>query len=948
VKEFRKYFSLFFAISAIIFCCALFTTAQTTLPLLNSYNGRYNVITTGGTLRSQSNTNNPCSRNTNSTAALSGLPATATVVKAYLYWAGSGQTADNTITFDGTNYTADRTFSTVYNLSPNNFYYFGAVEDVTSKVQSRRNANYTFQNLNFQTADVTGQPYCSQQAVMGGWGLYVIYQDASETPKRVNLYEGFEVFRNSSRSFTLNGLNVPTTPSGKMSVLTWEGDPSLSGGGENFTFNGNSFVDALNPLGNVYNSTINTLNNSASYGVDLDTFDIGAFLNPGDTSGTATVTSGSDLVLLNTVAISAATTVADLELTKTANNSVFSEGQTVTYTLNLLNRGPSVANGTQVRDLLPNGLTFVSANTSNGTFNQSTGIWNVASVGVNATATLTINATVNAGTTGTNITNTAEVTLAGNFDPDSTENNGVTNEDDYSAATISIRPNADLVISKTAPSNVNLGQSISYTIDVTNAGTTNVSGITIADAVPSSVTVSGWTCTVTGTAVCGTASGTTSNINLNGSINAGAGNRIRIVVNGVANSAGTISNTATVTTPATFNESNPANNTSTATTIVGLSISGTIWQDSNGSAAGTFSNIRDGAEVGTNGGNLFVYAVNNAGNVIGSASVNANGTYQINGIQANLSAITLRLSTLSVAVGQTAPTANVPTGWTNTSPLATASFNTTSVNLNGRDFGIERLPNAVGGQASSQPNPGANQSVAVQSNLFSGTDPDGVISTFEFLTFPANIDSFNINGTTYNSQNFPSNGVSINADANGNFPLNLITIDPVDGVVTVTIPFYVRDNAGKRSIASADAAIPFSNSLPPNVSLVKRCTQPANCENANQLPGTDVTYSIAFTNTGGQSAHGLSILDAIPQNTELKLSSVNAVLPAGMTILTEYSYDFDVGNPSLASWTNAPPPDNGTGYNPTVKAIRWRSLSGSLGIVQPNNTGSVSFTVKIK
>lgn len=948
MKEIRKISSFIFAISAIIFCCVSFTTAQTTLPLLNSYNGRYNVITTGGTLRSQSNTNNPCSRNTTSTAPLSGLPSTATVVKAYLYWAGSGQTADNSITFDGTNYTADRTFSAVYNLSPNNFYYFGAVEDVTAKIQSRRNANYTFQNLTFQTADVTGQPYCSQQGVVGGWGLYVIYQDASESPKRVNIYEGFEVFRNSSRSFTLNGLNVPTTPSGKMSVLTWEGDPSLSGDGENFTFNGNSFVDALNPLGNVYNSTINTLNNSASYGVDLDTFDIGAFLSPGDTSGTATVTAGSDLVLLNTVAISAATTVADLELTKTANNSVFSEGQTVSYTLNLLNRGPSAANGTQVRDVLPAGLTFVSANTSNGTFNQSTGIWNVASVGVNATATLTINATVNAGTTGTNITNTAEVTLAGNFDPDSTENNGVTTEDDYATATISIRPNADLVINKTAPAVVNLGQAINYTIDVTNAGTTNVSGITIADAVPPSVTVTGWTCTVTGTAVCGTASGTASNISLNGSINAGTGNRIRITVNGVANSAGTVSNTATVTTPATFNEITPANNTSTATTIVGVSISGTIWRDSNGSAAGTFNNIRDGAEVGTNGGNLFVYAVNSVGNIIGSATVNSNGTYQINGIQANLSALTLRLSTVSIAVGQPAPTAAVPTGWANTSPLVTASFATASANITGRDFGIEQLPNAVGGQAASQPNPGANQTVTIPSNLFSGTDPDGVIIAYEFLSFPANTVSLTINGTNYTSQNFPSNGVSVNADANESFPLNIIALDPVDGVVTVTLPFYVKDNAGKRSAASADAVIPFSNSLPPNVSLIKRCTQPANCENTNQLPGTDVTYTITFTNTGGQAALGLVILDAIPQNTAIKIGSLTSSLPAGMTIIAEYSYDFDAANPSLASWTNAPPPDNGTGYNPSVKAVRWRITNGSLGITPPNNTGAVSFTVKIK
>lgn len=946
-KQFKRS-NFIIAFLAIVFCFAMISKAQTTLPLLNSYNGRYNLITTGGTLRSQSNDSNPCSRNTTSTANLSGLPATATVVKAYLYWAGSGQTADNTVTFDGTSYTADRTYSTVYNLSPNNFYFFGAVKDVTAKIQSRRNASYVFRDLNFQTADVTGQPYCTQEAVVGGWGLYVIYQDASESPKRVNLYEGFEAFRNSSRTFTLSGLNVPTTPTGKMSVLTWEGDPSLSGGGENFTVNGNSLVDALNPLGNVYNSTINTLNSSTSYGVDLDTFDIAAYLRAGDTSATATVTSGNDLVILNTVAISGATTVADLELTKTANNTTFSEGQTITYTLNLLNRGPSIANGTQIRDVLPAGLTFVSANSTSGSYNSATGIWNVTTVGVNSTATLTINATVNSGTSGTNITNSAEVVLAGNFDPDSTENNGVTTEDDYSAVTVAIRPNADLAISKTAPTNLNVGQAITYTIDVTNAGTINVSGLTIADAVPSTVTVTNWTCAVTGTATCGTASGTSSNINLSGSINAGAGNRIRITVNGTVNSAGTITNTATVSVPATLNESNPANNTSSATTTVGLSITGTIWQDSNNSANGTFTNIQNGTEAGTNAGGLFVYAVNSSGNVIGATTVNANGTYQLNGILANQSAITLRISNVSVAIGQTAPNMILPTGWTNTSPLMTASFATVTTNITGRDFGIERLPTAVGGQMASQPNPAGNQFVTVDSTIFSGTDPDGTISSYEFLAFPTNAASITINGTNYTAQNFPANGVSVNAATNGSFPANLISLDPIDGAITVTIPFFVKDNAGKISPASANATIPFSNSLPPNVTLVKRCTFPANCENTNQLPGSDVTYTITFTNTGGQAAHGLSILDAIPVNTAFKLGTVNSVIPSGLTLTAEYSYDFDAANPSLATWTNAVPTDNGTGYNATVKAIRWRFTSGSLSTISPNNTGNVSFTVKIK
>lgn len=939
-------------VSLLFVCFYSKVTAQNPISLLETNNGRFNVISTGGTLRSQPNGTNACSRITTSTANLSGLPATATVTKAYLYWAGSGQTADNTIRFDGTNYTADRTFSTVYNLSPNNFYFFGAVKDVTAKIQTRRNASYAFTNLTFQTADVTGQPYCTQEAVMGGWGLYVIYQDPNETPKRVNLYEGFETFRNSSRTFNLNGLNVPPSPQGIMSVLTWEGDPSLSGDGENFTFNGGSLVDALNPLGNVFNSTINGLNNSNSHGVDLDTFNIAPFLTPGDSFATAVVTSGSDLVLLNAVAISASTTVADLELTKTVNSPVSGEGQTVSFTLNLFNRGPNISNATQVRDLLPAGLTFVSASTNNGSYNSSTGIWNVSTLPVNSTATLTINATVNAGRAGTSITNSAEVIFADNFDPDSSQNNGITTEDDYSAATVNIRPNADLVIVKTAPATANLGQTINYLIEITNAGTNNVNGLTISDVVPNSVSVTNWSCTTVGNATCGTASGSSNNINLSGNINAGTNNKITINVTGTINTATIINNTATVSVPSTLNDPNPLNNTSTATTNVGLSISGTVWQDVNGSANGSFVNIQNGAEIGTNAGGLFVFAVNSAGNVIAFVAVNQNGSYILSGVSPNTNNVSLRLTTSTANIGQPAPNANLPIGWTNTSPLFTANFNTVSSNITGRDFGIEQLPNPTGLTAPSQPNPSATVSIIVPSNIFTGTDPDGTISTYTITAFPANSTTVTINNNNYTSTNFPVNGIVIAAQTNGNFPLNIISVDPIDGAIVVDFKFKVTDNAGKISVNEATASVPFTNSLPPNVTLVKSCSAPANCESTNQLPGTDLTYTIVFTNSGGQSAQGLIILDAIPLNTDFKIGSQTAVIPSGMTFLVEYSYDYDAANPTIATWSTAPPANSGggasAGYNSLVKALRWRNVSGSLSNISPNNTGNVNFTVKIR
>ena len=90
-------------------------------------------------------------------------------------------------------------------------------------------------------------------------------------------------------------------------------------------------------------------------------------------SNQATITATAATSGLPVSALSAAATflvhpLADLSLIKTINNPAPNVGDTVTYTLNLANLGPSSASGVQVTDLLPSGLTFVSAMPSQGTY----------------------------------------------------------------------------------------------------------------------------------------------------------------------------------------------------------------------------------------------------------------------------------------------------------------------------------------------------------------------------------------------------------------------------------------------------------------------------------------------------------------------------------------------------------------------------------------------------
>ena len=159
-------------------------------------------------------------------------------------------------------------------------------------------------------------------------------------------------------------------------------------------------------------------NTGASYKVDkiapAPTATVFASVNYGATSAASSAfpISGGNLTLTltdNTTATCTKTPVtvtapptcsnvapqADLELIKTSNKTVVRPGESMTYTLTLTNKGPGSAPSVKVRDQIPAGLTFVSAAPSVGTYNSSTGIWDVGNMANGAVATLTITVTVN-------------------------------------------------------------------------------------------------------------------------------------------------------------------------------------------------------------------------------------------------------------------------------------------------------------------------------------------------------------------------------------------------------------------------------------------------------------------------------------------------------------------------------------------------------------------------
>lgn len=124
---------------------------------------------------------------------------------------------------------------------------------------------------------------------------------------------------------------------------------------------------------------------------------------------------------------------ADLELTKTVDNPSPGTGDLVNFTLTLTNKGPGVASGIQVTDLLPPELTFVSNTSNQGSYDPSTGVWDAGNLRDGLSTPLIITAAVNSGGS---ITTTAEITATGQADPDSTPGNNNPAEDDQASVSL--------------------------------------------------------------------------------------------------------------------------------------------------------------------------------------------------------------------------------------------------------------------------------------------------------------------------------------------------------------------------------------------------------------------------------------------------------------------------------------------------------------------------------
>jgi uncharacterized repeat protein (TIGR01451 family) len=177
-------------------------------------------------------------------------------------------------------------------------------------------------------------------------------------------------------------------------------------------------------------------------------------------------------------------TPGDLRLSKAASATNLNVGDELVFTLSVTNVGTPNTDQIQVTDSLPAAFGFSGYGASTGTFNDTTGIWDLGYLATGASASISITGTVNGGSGGSWVTNNASITRMNRPD---------TNETDNTASAAFEVQSADLGVTKvTSTNSLEEGESTTFTVSVTNFGPHDVSGVEVDDLLPTGFEFTGW------------------------------------------------------------------------------------------------------------------------------------------------------------------------------------------------------------------------------------------------------------------------------------------------------------------------------------------------------------------------------------------------------------------------------------------------------------------------
>jgi len=138
------------------------------------------------------------------------------------------------------------------------------------------------------------------QWTWAGWSLIIIYSSPETKGHQLYLFDDFHyVGLDTLLEFPISGFLAPDPTAGShLTYFVGEGDDHY---GEPdrpdcIAVNGVELSDAINPWYNVFNSASNAIPDSTfKSGIDIDTFDMSEYIDPGDTSAEVTLDNGEEI-----------------------------------------------------------------------------------------------------------------------------------------------------------------------------------------------------------------------------------------------------------------------------------------------------------------------------------------------------------------------------------------------------------------------------------------------------------------------------------------------------------------------------------------------------------------------------------------------------------------------------------------------------------------------------
>jgi len=262
-------------------------------------------------------------------------------------------------------------------------------------------------------------------------------------------------------------------------------------------------------------------------------------------------------------ATTSVTTRADLALTVSDEPDPVSAGAQLTYAITATNNGPSNASVVTLTTSIPTNTTFVGLDAPDGWTCTTPGVGDIGPITCTApqvglgNVTFTLRVRVKQGTpVGTTITLNAGIASA-TTDPNSA-NNAATGE-----STVTINADLSVTISADKPI-IRPGETLTYTVNANNSGPEFANDVTLTMAAPTGTRFValqkplGWDCTTPAVGSSGAITCTTP------ALDVATDTFILIVTGDTAPDDVTLTNTATITSPAT--DGNPSNNSATVTT----------------------------------------------------------------------------------------------------------------------------------------------------------------------------------------------------------------------------------------------------------------------------------------------------------------------------------------------------------------------------------------------